>query len=137
MMRKINTKEGIAMKNRNGFVSNSSSASFVIQWRMRTMGEEVSIKQSLSRLYECYAYDIDKDDFDWEKEYDKGEEFKEKFETIIENTKQMKDGSFVTSAHTNMLNSYDSLGTEIQSLVFALVADECFEIMDSKLDHDS
>lgn len=124
------------MKKREGFVSNSSSTSFVVHWRMRVMGEKTNIKEALSRLYDAYIYDIEKGDFNWDENEWSKKAFKEKFETIIENTKQVESGSFVTSAWTSMLNSYDDLGEVIQSLVFALVANENFEIIDSKLDCD-
>ena len=41
------------MKIRSGFVSNSSSASFVINWRMRTFGKEVDKQEAILRLLDC------------------------------------------------------------------------------------
>ena len=119
------------MKTRNGFVSNSSSASFIIHWRMRTMGEETNIQQALSNLYELYNYDEEKKDFVWD-EYN--EEFKDRFEGALKRTKQNADGSFTTDEFIGMLNDYDDFGECIQSLVFALVANDCFEIIDARVE---
>jgi hypothetical protein len=119
------------MKTRNGFVSNSSSASFIIHWRMRTMGEETNIQKALSNLYELYNYDEEKKDFVWD-EYN--EEFKDRFEGVMKRTKQNADGSFTTDEFIGMLNDYDDFGKNVQSLVFALVANDCFEIIDARVD---
>jgi len=119
------------MKTRNGFVSNSSSASFIVHWRMRTMGEDINIKLALSKLYDLYSYDDENKDVVWD-EYNEG--FKDLFENAVKNTKQNADGSFTTEAFTGMLNDYDDFGEYVKSLVFAVVADEEFEIIDAKVE---
>lgn len=52
------------MKTRIGFVSNSSSASFVIVWKDKT---ERSLKAAIAKMYDLYHFDVENDKFSWEK----------------------------------------------------------------------
>lgn len=116
------------MKTRHGFVSNSSSASFVIIWRCDTEqgsdGEALPLSEALDILWE---YGDPK--------------LKNK---LIEKTVVETNGSFRTTSHTSMFNDYSDFSSEIKELLFALEArkvDEyntraVFDIINKYIDKD-
>jgi hypothetical protein len=109
------------MKIRNGFVSNSSSASFIVHWRMKTFGEEIEKEEAILGL--LGVGDIT----------NFREEYKQRITNIIERTKQNKDGSFVTTFGTSMLNDFDDFGEGAKSMALALICNDDFEIIDKKI----
>ena len=122
------------MKTRNGFVSNSSSASFVVHWRMRTMGKEVTTLGAMANLYDVHSYDSVEDKIDWDKNWTK--EYKNTIEYVVKTSTKNSDGSFTTPFFATCLNVYDDFGEEAKSLVLALVADQYFEIIDAITQED-
>jgi len=135
------------MKSRNGFVSNSSSASFVVHWKYRGFGEEVDILTALKIMYDLYGkWDgetgdrrqlsiVDGGDFVWENISD-GEQYKNSIEKIKRFTTQNDDGTFTTIFETSMLNTHEDFGEAAQSFVLGLVVDDEFQIIDTKVDRD-
>ena len=119
------------MKKRMGFVSNSSSASFVVHWRMRSLGEKVTIKKALSHLFDISSYDEGTDKVNWNDNWTK--QYKDVIEYATNMSKLNYDGSFTTLFSTVMMNTYDDFGNEAKSLILALVADDDFQIIDTKL----
>ena len=115
------------MKFRNGFVSNSSSASFVVTWRCDTdEGEDGSIiplEDAIDLLLEYCNPDLR--------------------DEIIKMTKVQDNGSFITTGWTSMVNSYSDFPPEIKDLVFALIAEQsndakraCFDLLDTHIEYD-
>lgn len=122
------------MKIRTGFVSNSSSASFVIHWRPKTMGEKVSLKEALSNIYGVTSYKIETDEVNWQDNWDK--ECQPKFEKTKEQTKDNGDGTYTTHFCTSMMNTADDFGEVAKSFVFNMMLNDNFHIIDTKLESD-
>lgn len=104
------------MKIRMGFVSNSSSGSFIIHWRYRNFGERISIEEAIKTLY-MYS-EIPRD--------------------LVEKTVQNADGSFTTTFWSIMVNDAGDFGDSAKSFCFYLFADvdDQFQIIDKKIDMD-
>ena len=121
------------MKYHRGFVSNSSSASFMAHWRKRTFGKTVSIAQAVGDMFGV-NFKEGTDEIDWENSWNKND--REKVESIIEKTIANADGTFTSTFWTSMMNSTDDFGDAAKSLVMGLVAGRDFELIDSKVDSD-
>lgn len=121
------------MKNRTGFVSNSSSASFIIHWRMRTFGEKVDVKEAIAKVV---GLQIKEDgEMDWENSWRR--EDKPKIEEMIEKTVINADGSFTSTFWTDMYNDAEDFGGAATSLIMNLAVDsDNFQIVDSKVEMD-
>jgi len=102
------------MKNRNGFVSNSSSASFVVHWRFRSFGEEVSEEDVFRSL-----------------------EIEDAAKNLVrEKSERNGDGTFTTRFFTAMMNTYSDFGSAAGDFVLALTLDKNFAVIDTRIDDD-
>ena len=143
------------MKTINGFVSNSSSASFIIKWKAKE-----NLNASLCDLFclDGYGYikksngkyknlfDTKINEFKWKQtvENSKWEENyyfnynKEDIDTIIENTRNLGDGFFETVFFTCMMNDYTDFGESCNKFVSALIFSEAenkdIRIIEKKID---
>jgi len=124
------------MKIRNGFVSNSSSASFIVHWRMRTYGKEITAEKAVGKIFGVY-FKENEYKIDWDNTWNK--EAKCKVEEILKNTEMNNDGTFTSTFFTDMMNSTEDFGAAAKSLVMGIVANEDneFEIIDAKVEGDN
>lgn len=107
------------MKIRNGFVSNSSSSSFILRWKMH-YDEDVSIDYALKRLFNFAEPEIAA----------LLEEIKSKTEKIGENT-------FETKWWICMRNNFSDFGVAAMVIYSMLkFEDEMFELLEEKEEFD-
>ena len=103
------------MRIRTGFVSNSSSASFVVTWKVLDLHvkDEDAINYAVAQL------------LDYNSEYDPEEPFNE----IVKNTKvlSLEDHIFKTGFWTCMMNSSQDFGDAAKSFVMALHCKEFYQ----------
>jgi len=102
------------MKNRNGFVSNSSSASFIVTWKHNGYDDLdgsdnpdnliTDVSEAVNRIL-MYAPDNVLSD-------------------IVDNTEHLGNGVFQTMCRTYMMNSIVDFDANICYLVTALVANQ-------------
>ena len=108
------------MKKREGFVSNSSSASFVVYWRCL-------------RHEEGENYGLDADEaidglFEWSKEIK---------DYLKENTvKTASEGTYKTTGWISMYNDIGDLPKEIAYLVLGLKIGIGYELVDISVEND-
>jgi len=124
------------MKVRQGFVSNSSSASFIVHWRARTFGNRISLNAAIARVF---GVDMKEngEEFDWENAWNK--ESQSKVEEAARATVENADGSFTSSFWTSMMNTPDDFGDAAKSLVMGIVANEDggFQLIDARVEGDN
>jgi len=123
------------MKIRNGFVSNSSSASFIIHWRHKGMGNKISVKEAVARIFGVdYYFDKVTEMVDWTQAWNK--EAEEKYNNVVEYTENNNDGSYTTTFFTAMMNSADDFGDSARSMLIGLVTNGEFQIVDTCVNKD-
>ena len=112
------------MKIRNGFVSNSSSASFIISWKQK-ISTTNDPKEAFGMLAEGDFLYIDEDG--------KGDDLPS---FIEKNTKVKELGVFETEAFTTMMNSMEDFDPRIFVLLAYLASNNEFEYS-AKIDSDN
>jgi len=125
------------MKIRMGFVSNSSSGSFIMHWRVRTFGKKITLNKAIGNLMGVYfkrENEQETEEIDWENTWNHGE--KDKIDKMIENTVVNDDGTFTSAFGTSMVNNSEDFGEAAKSLVMGIVANEDYEIIDARTQMD-
>ena len=102
------------MKVRAGFVSNSSSASFIVKWKV---GGAKTVNAAIDAALDMFSYREESDSFDWEF----GEHDKDMVEEIAANTKMIKKGQFESRFFTSMLNTNLDFGAPAAALMLGLM----------------
>ena len=115
------------MKVRSGFVSNSSSASFVIRWKHH---EDRSVNSALAWLFD--AHDDKTDSFNW----NHMEKQRSVLEEIASNTEKVGKGEYESSFFTAMMNSPMDFGIAAGTLSLALMCNDGkgFDIVSFKVE---
>ena len=101
------------MKVRDGFVSNSSSASFIVKWKAK--GAK-TVNAAINDALDMFAYQEETDSFDWQF----GEHDRDMVEEIAANTKMIKKGEFESRFFTSMLNTNLDFGAAAAALALGL-----------------
>ena len=123
------------MKFRAGFISNSSSASFIINWEchMERDGKPLSLRSAVCAV------------FDMEDERESEDHTKYVFDYVdfvFENSVEHRPGVFTTNFYTSMLNWPCDFGDDAAQFFFALHQQLLengranFEITSTKLEKD-
>lgn len=119
------------MKQRNGFVSNSSSASFAIHWRMRDFGVRHQLEDVIGKVFGYTWKQVHEGDWKCAREHEV------LFDIVEKHTQVNPDGTFTTEFWTSMLNNPMDFGTEAMAFVMALlVNNDKLEIIDTKTDYN-
>jgi len=129
------------MKIRNGFVSNSSSASFIVNWKLKEGWEPDKnvLAATILKMFAPYhklgdeelvtldylkSDKVDSDNLDtWE---ETGEERLRKIRKVIEKTVETDKG-FTTTFWTCMYNENNDFGNTAKELMFNLLISDGFE----------
>jgi len=110
------------MKIRSGFVSNSSSASFVVTWKKYYSDPKKDLKQNLDNIFQYSDF--------------KPEELEVIFKDIIANTKEISNDIYETLFWTVMFNGVHDFGKAATQLIAAVAIDNLLVSAKSVMDYD-
>ena len=122
------------MKFRTGFVSNSSSASFIVKWTS-TSEDYNNVVEAL-----CAVYEVPYDLFDEEVN-----RFRNVPEYLVDETRKIMElnklttengNVFITEFFTAMMNSGDDFGTIAKSFLINLITCEACGLIDAQTERD-
>ena len=108
------------MKMRNGFVSNSSSASFIIRWRFD--GEPENEKNAFDEAF-CLLFDVGHGE-DYAPDFSIWKDMKEIYDELRKKTKYEGHGEFESAFWTCMYNDIQDFGPAAAYLNLALDINE-------------
>ena len=129
------------MKKRSGFVSNSSSASFIVTWRYKWPedSKDKTLLGLMADLFELYYdYDEEKNSFKLSDHHLKDKAM----EVAIwaeKNTSQSSDntgGTYTTRDFIGMMNSYADFSEEMFCFFAAIMNDERFVVIKHEIERD-
>jgi hypothetical protein len=122
------------MKTRTGFVSNSSSASFVVVWEYACFEENDSTTNILSTLLALeHLYDAESDTVKFDESYHQAQQW---FEAISQNTKRSPCHKFESRFFTSMFNDYSDFERGASLLCMALISNPRAKIIGCKIEND-
>jgi hypothetical protein len=127
------------MKTRMGFVSNSSSASFVIQWKCKFLDEDEGIGRAIKRLFDYFDCPSVLPFYNINNRYNQDEIKKIEDDIILEimkNTRIINKDLFETSFSTCMKNSPADFGLSAAILLLMLECESGFEIVSKEVIDD-
>jgi hypothetical protein len=125
------------MKIRSGFVSNSSSASFIIDWAYKS-AQSVNFDEAFAKLFDIYCFDNTNKTFDWSKEFINSLDRRIIYESLKGDTVEFNNNKFRTTFFTSMFNGYEDFGEPAKSFCECLLINsDVFEIINSKVDRDT
>lgn len=120
------------MKIRNGFVSNSSSASFLVIWKLPSQYNDVG-------EFICHIFGVAYDErkhilkTEFRKDYCEDEDLAI---AALDSTQHISGNVYQTTAFTGMMNTISDFGTQFLSFIAALVVNKV-EIVSADIDNDN
>jgi len=139
------------MKFRTGFVSNSSSASFIVSWRCKNLDEGEGLERALGTLFDLWDFEYNNKEhkIEWGEisKHDTGnwgsKSYMKRIVTdIAEHTEDLGEGKFETVIWTSMMNDFRDFGPEIQHFLTAMAVHNAtsgnrdFEILHQRVEAD-
>ncbi len=128
------------MKIRSGFVSNSSSASFIIKWKIDTdrcegNSKEERVQRAIIAIMDATWLDIKQV---MDKEANDGDSYSAIIRDMIEHTDEIDEetGKYVTSFWTIMYNCASDWGRTPGDMLMALETDYYAHLLETKVIND-
>ena len=127
------------MKIRSGFVSNSSSASFIVYWKPLDFINSFTIVEALCKIFEVPSnlYNKKAGKFRNVPDYLKSNtDLIIKLKKLTKKSNKDKEGIFITNFFTVMMNDGDDFGEDAKSFLINLVTCEECGLIDAITERD-